>query len=413
MGMGVLAAQARYPIETIRVTGTKLYNEKAVIAITGLKPGDPLDERKIETARDNLLVTGAFSNVNFRYDPAPSQKGYVLTFELTDVDQLFEYRFDRLNIDELKVRAYLKEREPLFDARIPGADTVLARFSAAIAAYLKEQGKPADVVGRVRADKGDTFVLFSPSKPAPAVATVDFTGNKVVHVSQLRNAIHPVAVGTQYSETRFRELLEVGVRPLYDARGRLRMKFTRIEAEPLNAVQGLAIKVEIDEGESFSFGPTKVSGVSGGEDAMVKAAAIPEGEVADLQIVTAGQYRIQRLLRANGHMAAEITVNRQLNDEERKCSVTFQVTPGPRYTFGTLSFQGLDVHGIAEMKRIWTMEKGSTYNGEYPDMFVTRITEEQLFDNLQNARAVATPNHQTHVVDVRLIFNEPKPKIPQ
>jgi len=400
-----------YPIETVRVTGSKLYNEAAIIAITGLRTGEMLDEGKIESGRDKLLANGAFTNVSFRYDPAPSKKGYVVTFDVDDLEQLFEYRFDRLDADDAKLRAYLKQREPLFDKRIPGADTVLARFRAEISEYLKSQNKPAEVQGKVTTDAGEPVVLFSPPGQMPAVATVTFTGNKVVTLTELQNKIHPVAVGSQFRETRFRELLEIGVRPIYESRGRLRMKFTKVESKPSTEVKGLAVTVAMDEGESFSFGEARVTGMPGAEPALIKAAALPQSEVADMQLVAAAQTRLERFLRAASHMAATVHADRQLDDKERLCYITFQIVPGPKYTFGKLTYQGLDLFGEAEIKRIWTMKSGEPYNGEYPDLFVARVTEDKLFDGLENLRAVAIPNHEALTVDVKLVFNERKPKI--
>ena len=407
------AVNQKFPIEAIKVTGSKLYPEPAIIAATGLKPGELLDDRRIETARDNLLASGAFTSVAFRYVPAPSQRGYLLTFEVIDLEQLFDYRIERFGVDEAKLRAFLKQREPLFGTRIPGAETVLVRFRAAIAEYLKSQGKPPDVAGRVASDNGQTFVLFSPPGQLPAVATIGFTGNKLIPLTQLQNTIHPVAVGSQFREVHFRELLENAIRPLYDSRGRLRMKFTKIESKPSESVKGLAITVGIDEGESFSFGPVTIQGVPGGEEVLVKAAAIPESEVADMSVVTAAQERIHRYLRGIGHMAVASEVDRQLVDQDRLCRITFKVTPGPPYMFGKLLFQGLDLHGEHEMRRIWTLKPGTVFNGEYPELFVNRVKEDKLFDGLENLRAVTIPDHKALTVDVKLIFNERKPKILQ
>ncbi len=406
------AAVVKYPIESIRVSGNKQFAEASVIAVTGLRPGEPLDERRLEAARDSLLANGAFTSINFRYTPAASKKGYDVTFEVTELEQLFEYRFDRLEADEAKLRAFIKEREPLFSARIPGAELVLARFRAAIADYLKSQNKPAEVAGHVASENGETFVVFSPPGQLPAVATISFTGNKVIASAQLQNIIHPIAVGSQFRESRFRELLENSVRPLYEARGRLRMKFTKIETKPSEGgVKGLAVTVAIDEGEVFAFGTVSITGVPGAEADLIKAAAIPELEVADMQMVTKAQDRIVRLMRNQSHMAASVEPDRRIVDAERLCHINFKVTPGPKYTMGRLIFQGLDLHGEHEMRRIWTMKSGGPFNGEYPDLFVTRVKEEKLFDELTNLRAVSTPNAQSLTVDVKLIFNERKPKI--
>jgi outer membrane protein insertion porin family len=406
-------AATRYPIDSIRITGNKLFPEAGIVAVTGLHPGDLLEERRIEAARDLLLANGAFTNVSFRYAPAPGKPAYALTFEVVELTQLFEYRFDRLDVDEAKLRAFLKEKEPLFGARIPGADNVLARFRAAVAEYLKSQNKPNEVAGRVTGDNGETFVLFSPPGLRPAVATVTFTGNKVIPLSQLQNTIHPVAVGSQYRESSFRELLESNIRPLYDARGRLRMKFTKVETKPSEGVKGLAVTVALEEGESYSFGDVTVTGIPGGEPELLKAAAVPTSEVADTQLIAAAQERLHRLLRANGHMGVTSSVERRLNDTGKICHLAFHVVPGAKYNFGKLVFQGLDLHGEHEMRRIWTMKTGTPFNAEYPDRFVTRVKEDKLFDELENLRAVSTPNERDLTVDVKLIFNERKPKILQ
>ncbi len=406
------AAVVKYPIESIQVTGNKQFAEASVIALIGLRTGELLEERRLEAARDSLLANGAFTSINFRYAPGIGKKGYAVTFEVTELEQLFEYRFDRLEADEAKLRAFIKEREPLFSTRIPGAEVVLARFRAAIADYLKSQNKPAEVAGHVASENGETFVVFSPPGQLPAVATITFTGNKVIASSQLQNIIHPIAVGSQFRESRFRELLENSVRPLYEARGRLRMKFTKVESKPSDGgVKGLAVTVTLDEGEVFAFGTVSITGVPGAESDLIKAAAIPETEVADLQMVAKAQDRIVRLMRSQSHMAAAVDPERRIVDAGRLCHLIFKVTPGPKYTMGRLIFQGLDLHGEHEMRRIWTMKSDAQFNGEYPDLFVTRVKEDKLFDELSNLRAVSTPNSQSLTVDVKLIFNERKPKI--
>lgn len=401
---------ARFPVELVRSTGSKLYPESAILAVAALRVGEPLEEKKIETSRDNLLAHGAFSNVSYRYDPAPSQKGYVVTFEVTDFEQLFPFRFERLEADDAKLRAYLKQKEPLFGEKIPGAENILARFRALLSEYLKAENKPAEVQARLVAEGGDTYVMFSPPGQLPAVATVTFTGNKVLPLTVLQNTIHPVAVGTPYRESRFRELLDASIRPLYEARGRLKVKFTAIKAEPSTSVKGLAITVGVEEGESYSFGNVSVAGAPGLEDELIKAAAISSGGVADYQAATDAQERIHRVFRRLGHMTVASTVERKLRETDRFCDLVYRVTPGPRFNFGRLFLQGLDLHGEHEMKRIWTMKPGAPYNADYPELFLTRVKEDQLFDDLQNVRAIPLVNQATLTVDVRLVFNEKRAK---
>ena len=78
----------------------------------------------------------------------------------------------------------------------------------------------------------------------------------VVPQATLQDAINPTAVGSPYTEDRFREILNSSVRPIYEARGRLRVAFT-LKTEPSKDVQGLNVIVTVDEGESFSTAKSK------------------------------------------------------------------------------------------------------------------------------------------------------------
>ena len=83
-------------------------------------------------------------------------------------------------------------------------------------------------------------------------AEVDFTGNKVIPTGMLREAIHGVAVGARFTDRRFRDVLDTSVRPLYEARGRVRVSFPNIQSERApRDVNGL--KITVFFGNRFQF----------------------------------------------------------------------------------------------------------------------------------------------------------------
>ena len=53
---------------------------------------------------------------------------------------------------------------------------------------------------------------------------------------------------------------------------------------------------------------------------------------------------------------------------------------------------------------MWGLENGKPYNGEYPELFLSRLREENLFENLGSTKAQVFPNEATQVVDVTLVF---------
>jgi hypothetical protein len=59
---------------------------------------------------------------------------------------------------------------------------------------------------------------------------------------------------------------------------------------------------------------------------------------------------------------------------------------------------------------MWTHQPSTPYNPEYPDYFLRRVHEENLFDNLGETRAETKTDDKTHIVDVTLSFKyAPKP----
>ena len=87
------------------------------------------------------------------------------------------------------------------------------------------------------AGPGEFVILFRPARSEPAVAEVAFEGNQVIPTQQLQNAIAEVAVGVPYKEESFRQCLDSGIRPLYDARGRVRVAFTKVTVEKATDVK--------------------------------------------------------------------------------------------------------------------------------------------------------------------------------
>jgi outer membrane protein insertion porin family len=71
-----------------------------------------------------------------------------------------------------------------------------------------------------------------------------------------------VAIGTPYTEDRFREVLNNAMRPVYEARGRVRVSFPEIKTEPAKDVQGVNVTVTVDEGRPTNLGKVAIEGPS-------------------------------------------------------------------------------------------------------------------------------------------------------
>jgi outer membrane protein insertion porin family len=400
-------APARWPIDSLQVEGNHSYTPEQVMAVAGLHLGQMAGRPEFEAARDRLLASGAFDTVSYKFVPAAAGHGYIATFTVTEFEQVYPVQFDELHVSEHDLVAALKAKDPLFaQGKLPATQPVFQRFVKWVQEYLAAKGIEEKIVGSVLPDRGDYVISFHPDHLLPAVALVFFKGNQVVQQSVLQDAVLGVAVGLPYTEDRFREVLNNSVRPVYEARGRLRVSFPTIRTEPNKDVTGLNVTVTVDEGETFNLGKVAIEGSTPlPAEELLKAGDFKTGDLANFDRVNEGLERIKKALRHAGYMKAQLTTRRAINDDKRTVAVTLWVEAGPLFTMRKLTIVGLDLDGEAEINRIWTMTPGKPFNPDYPDLFLKRVQEAGMFDNLGKTKAENKINEQDHTADVTLTFN--------
>ena len=410
-------APTAWPIEQIVVEGNKLYTADQVIKASGLKIGQVADKQTFDAARDKLIATGVFDSTGYGFEPTAGGKGYKVTLQVSEIGQLYTYRFEELPATPEQLTAWLKQVDPLFGSKIPGTEAALQRYARALEDYLSRNGKKEKVIGRLTSENpGELLILFRPNTPIPTVAQVNFTGNSVIQTSALQNTIAGVAVGVPYNERRFRQLLDTSIRPLYDARGRLRVAFPKLTAGRAADVDGLVIGVEVTEGESYQLGEVTIEGAP---NDLLKTGDFKPGDVVNFDEINLGVERIRRRIRANGFMQVHSDLKRAINDEKKTVDVTVVIEPGPQYVFGRLNIEGLDLHSEPVIRKLWGLKEGQPFNNEYPDIFLNKVREQGVFDNLGKTSAKVQVNEQSRTVDVTLNFTgappPPKPErqIPQ
>lgn len=398
------AVPTRWPIQSLTVEGNRIYATDRILRIAGLRTGQLAGKEEFEAARDRLLATGAFETVGYRFAPAPNSNSYEASFQVVEATPVLPIRFEGLGVSDQDLNAWLKTKNPLLGPKIPGTASVIEQYSRAIQDFLQTRNVEETVAGKVTATGPDQFsIVFRPAKPVPAVAEVSFEGNQVIPSEVLQNAISGVAFGAPFTEAGFRQLLDNTLRPLYEAKGRIRVAFPTITSEPAKEVKGLLVKVVIEEGPSYDLGEVHLAGSSAvSSKELLKTANLKPGELANFDDVAKGVDRIKKRLRRDGYMRADARVER--NIKEKTVNLTIQIEEGPQFLFGKLNIQGLDIHGEAAVKKLWALKEGKPFNADYPNFFLERIREDGVFENLGKTRAVVNADEQTHTVDVTLHF---------
>ena len=406
-------APTKWPVESLVVEGNHNYTPDQILAVAGLKIGQMAGKEEFDAARDRLVASGAFETVGYKFEPGPNQKGYVATFQVTEVEPAYPVRFEALGVPAKEIEAVLRTKDPLFSAtKLPATKAVLDRYVNWTQEYLATKGSQEKLTARLNpVGTGQFEIVFRPARNYPSVAQVTFDGNKGLEQYVLRDAIGGVAVGQPYTEERFRELLNTAVRPVYEARGYIRMKFGQVRTEPVKDVEGLHVFVTVEEGASYQLGKVAIAGPSPVRtDTLLKMGDFKTGEVANFDRINEGLERMRKAVVRAGYLDAKVTPDRAVDDAKKTVDIALHIDAGPLFTMGKLTIAGLDLNGEFEIKRIWTIKEGKPFNPEYPQSFLNTVREQGLFDNLGETKSEIKRNDQDHTADVTLTFGGQAPQ---
>jgi outer membrane protein insertion porin family len=396
------AAPSAWPIESIAITGNHEYSREQILGVAGLKLGQTAAAKDFDAARARLEAAGVFEEIAVKFGPAAGKKGYVVSIQVAEAGPLFPIRFEDLGAPDDQIRKALSQADPFFGPRVAATKAALGRYAKVIEDSLAGKVK---VVGKlVPDDAGQMAIVFRPPGALPGIARVTFTGNAVLPASTLENAINAVAVGTPYREARFRQLLETNIRPLYEARGRVRVLFPEIRAEKDRDVNGMALTVKVEEGASYSLGEVAVDGSRLPAAELLKLANLKPGDLFNLEQIQAAVARIEKRVRRDGYVRVKTRMDRRVNDPAKTVGLVMHVEDGPRYLLAKLNIEGLDLISEPAIRQLWAIKVGQPFNADYPDYFLIRVREDGVLDDLGETKAVVKTDDAAKTVVVTLTF---------
>jgi outer membrane protein insertion porin family len=414
-------AATRWPIATLQVQGSKNYTTSDVLAVAGLKVGDTAGKQEFEAARDRLLATGAFESVGYRFDPLPGpEKGYAASFQVVEIAQVYPFRFESIHADTQALTVHLRKTQPLFADKLPGTKQMLDRITKAVEEWLGKNSQPQEIVAKLAATEPGKLEIVIQPRSIPAVAEIHFYGNKIIPTQKLREAVAGPAVGAVFTEPKFRQILDTSVRPLYEAVGRMRVDWTKIDVTPAKGdVSGLSVTVHVNEGDEFKLRHVEIAKPDAedkaafDEKSLLKVGTFETDTVANFKKVHEGVAAIEQSLRKRGYLEVKSKTDRTIDDAAKAVDVKLTIDPGPLFTFGQLTIKGLDIETEPVIRKLWAMKRGQPFNAEYPDFFLDRIRADGIFDNLGRTKSAIDQNPATGTVDVTLVFEgEKQPEKP-
>ncbi len=403
------------PILKITFDGNEHYPSDAILQAVGLKTGDTGTKAVFDGARQRIQDLGLFDKVSYEFHlESTPRRGYVASISVREITPLCKVQFAGFPAKAAELSAYLKSRDPLYNGSAPPTQPIIDRWARYLEAWAASKNQPKKIIGKlVSTATGEEIVQFQPDEPLPAVARVDFSGNDAIDTLTLQTAIGSVAYGLPYTEQNFRDFLDNQVRPLYEARGMLRVGFENITSEPVPPpVKGVLVHVKVVEGAVYKLGKISFAGVNADDkDNLAHVAGLKSGVVADFDDIGKSAEKVTRSVRRSGYLHVSTSVDRNVDDAAKKVNIVIKVDRGPKYEFGTMTIQGLDLNGVAAVAKQWGKQPGDPYNPDYPDHFLEVIKDEGLFDHFGPTHSVVKINDESHVANVTLVFS-PEEKRP-
>jgi outer membrane protein assembly factor BamA len=348
--------------------------------------------------------------VGYEFKPNPAKTGYDATFDVAEVALLYPYRFEDLPAPEATLRAALAQQSVLFHDLIPATREVLDRYQRVLDKVVEDR---VTVEGKLNYDlPGEPTILFRPAGDRPRISEVHFTGNESVPAAQLVNTFADVAIGAAFTEPAVRRLLDASIRPLYEARGKVRVAFPKIVTEPSKHpdVVGVSLTVTVEEGPLYKLGAVRFTGAAARQakelEDLVKWR---KDETINFDEIKAGLNRIVKRYQTTGYLHAAARADRAIDDKEHTVDLAVNVDAGPEFKYGALEIRGLDVISEPAIRKMWGAKEGKPFDAEYPDTFLKDVRAQGLFDNLGDTSAQTKVNEDRKTVDVTLIFLGSKP----
>ena len=399
------ATPDKWRLDELTVQGAKLYTAGKILAIAGMKTGTKVGKPEFEAARDRLLASGFFETVGFHFDPVPGQPAVRGTFDVVEIAQVYHWRVEDVPVSTADFAKLLAVEEPLVGEKLPASEVVMKRLAERLQTAVAAKGFTEPVAAQLVTEGAQNIVvILRPRKTPPNIAEVNFTGNKALPSGDLRRAIANLAIGSPFTEARFREYLKTTILPLYENVGRLRVAFPQITSFPAGDVRGVGVKVEVNEGPAFELGDVEVRGTPYTPGQIERTARFKSGQTANFTEITQSIEAVMREVRNNGYIRASYNVTRRINDEKKTLDLVVDVTPGEVYNFGKLDIAGLDIHTEPVIRKMWALKPGQPFVDSYPQVFLDRVRADGIFDNLGETKPVVIVNDARRTVDVRLIF---------
>jgi len=366
----------------LKVTGTQRYNDKEILAASGLELGQAVSEGDFKEAVRRLGETGVFTDVAYAFEF--SDAGTKLELQLTDAEkkQLVPAIFENFVwFTDAELISELQRRVPLFKQLLPVAGTLPDRLNDALQTLVSEKQLPGhvDYQRQGTPDGGElTAIAYRVTDVEIRIRNCEFPGASAEQAAALTSVARKVA-GVPYDRSSLAAVARLDFLPVFLKRGYLRAEFAPSEAKVVSKSTQDESLADVEVDAIFPITPGKVyatADVTWKGNTAVKTEELlglihlSVGEPADAVRLATDLESVNKIYRSRGYMAAYVTSEPTLDDGKATVRYAINVFEGDQYKMGELEIVGLDTQATAHLQSAWTLREGDPYNGDYAKKFL-------------------------------------------
>ena len=400
-------AQLSYKLLSIHVKGVQRFKDGQIIAATGLKPGQYVQESDFKLAVQKLGETGLFTDVAYKYEYSSS--GCSLDIQVTENDKLAPIRFENFvwfSDDELI--SLLQARLPLFTGRLPLGGNLADQLADSLKAILTERkisGEP-EYQRTPSPDGSSGYYVYKLDFHPVVIRNVDFSGAGEEELPALQAAAKGLS-GRDYlrSETALEERLSL--LPVYRARGYLKARFADARAQVAQDGDQTLVDITflVDRGPQY-----KLAGFQWTGNAVFPAARLQElihlnpGDLANAVQLERDIAEVQKLYGTQGYLFARVDPAPTIDADHLTVAYQLNVTEGDLYRMGDLVFDGLDAEASRKLAAQWQLKKGAPYDNSYLPRFFSNTYRDVGLNQSYSVVPKQSVNQRDKTVSVALHF---------
>ncbi|MGB6192330.1 MAG: hypothetical protein WBF42_07680 [Terracidiphilus sp.] len=395
--------------KSIQFKGAPEYSEEELLAAAGLKKGIVLSYAEMNDHSKQLLDTGAFDTLAFRFD------GQDLIFQLTASNNLLPIRLENLPLVPGKaLDDRLHEKLPLFHGKVPNEDGMMEGVRVALEQMLAEKGIRVPVVatlapGDPKQHNRVTAIGYSITSLPVFVGTVHLEGTSLL-MAQKAQTLASDATKMQFSTTETGANLERTFETAYEDQGYAAVKVHAVQSgEAILTSDSIRVpfSVSIEEGKIYKIGSVQLP-----EGAPITQAEVdktlaerPGAPVEGVRLRTVWSELASRY-KAKGYLDCSVVPHPSFDEAAGVVNYTVDVEPGPVYHLAFVKFDNVSDDLRARLIRNWQMVPGDVFDESYVSSFLLKAQQQDpvLGRSLAGMKAQfkVIADSQTH--DVNLVI---------